>query len=155
VPERVVRAGPLAGRTIAVTTPDHVLINLEFASGALGQLLASFGTASTLAPWLELHFTNATISFPGASHDKDAPASIYVDDDSPLGLEGWIHGLQPPPPPEALPVVEAGAAHFVACLLGEEEPVLTAQHARHVLDVILKAYASIGDGQSHDTETTF
>jgi len=155
VPERAVRAGPLAGQTIKVTTPDHVLINLEFASGALGQLLASFGTASTLAPWLELHFSNATISFPGVSHAKDAPASIYVDDDSPLGLEGWIHGLQPPPPPEALPVVEAGAAHFVACLLGEEEPVLTAEHARHVLDVILKAYASIANGQSHDTETTF
>ena len=35
-PTRVVRAGPLAGQTIPVTTPDHVLINLEFASGALG-----------------------------------------------------------------------------------------------------------------------
>ena len=54
-PTRVVRAGPLVGQTIPVTTPDHVLINLEFTSGALGQLLASFGTASTLAPWLELH----------------------------------------------------------------------------------------------------
>ncbi|HTE65800.1 MAG TPA: Gfo/Idh/MocA family oxidoreductase [Candidatus Binatia bacterium] len=88
VPQRVVLAGPLAGQAIEVTTPDHVLINMEFASGALGQLLASFGTASTLAPWLELHFTHATISFPGVSHDKDAPASIYVDDESPLGLEG-------------------------------------------------------------------
>ena len=80
-PTRVVRAGPLVGQTIPVTTPDHVLINLEFASGALGQLLASFGTASTLAPWLELHFAGATISFGGPSWDKDAPASIYVDDD--------------------------------------------------------------------------
>jgi len=155
VPQRMVLAGPLAGRTIDVTTPDHVLINMEFASGALGHLLASFGTASTLAPWLELHFTHATISFPGVSHDKDAPASIYLDDESPLGLEGWVHDVHPPPPPEPMPVVEAGAAHFVACLRGEEEPVLTAEHARHVLDIILKAYASIDDGQSHETETTF
>src|SRR4051794_25542619 len=59
-PTRPVLAGPLAGRTIAVTAPDHVLINLEFVNGALGQLLASFGTASTQAPWLELHFTGAT-----------------------------------------------------------------------------------------------
>jgi predicted dehydrogenase len=155
MPQRIVRAGPLAGQTIDVTTPDHVLINLEFASGALGQLLASFGTASTLAPWLELHFAKGTISFPGASHDKDAPASIYVDDDGPLGLEGWMHGMHPPPPPEPLPVVEAGIVHFVACLRGEEQPVLTAQHARHVLDIILKAYESIGDRASHETETTF
>ena len=54
-PTRHVRGGPLTGQTIEVTTPDHVLINLEFANGALGQLLASFGTASTLAPWLEVH----------------------------------------------------------------------------------------------------
>jgi len=154
VPRRVVRAGPLAGQTIDVTTPDHILINLEFANGALGQLLASFGTASTLAPWLELHFTTATISFPGPSYDKDAPASVYLDDDSPLGLEGWVHGVHPPPPPEPLPVVEAGAAHFVACLRGEEQPVLTAETARHVLDIILKAYESIADGNSHVTQTT-
>ena len=152
---RVVRAGPMAGRTIEVTTPDHVLTHLEFARGGIAQLLASFGTASTLAPWLELHFTGATISFPGVPHDKDTPASLYVDDDSPLGLEGWVHDLQPPPPEEPLALVETGAVHFVSCLRGAETPVLTAEHARHVLDVILKAYASIADGASHPTETTF
>jgi len=153
-PTRVVRAGPRVGQTISVTTPDHVLINLEFASGALGQLLASFGTASTLAPWLELHFARATISFGGPSWDKDAPASIYVDDDGPLGLEGWTHDVQLPPPGEPLPVVGAGVAHFVACLRGDEEPVLTAEHARHVLDIIVKTYASIEDGAAHQMETT-
>jgi predicted dehydrogenase len=154
-PTRVVRAGPLVGQTIPVTTPDHVLINLEFASGALGQLLASFGTAATLAPWLELHFARATISFANPSWDKDLPASIYVDDDSPLGLEAWTHGVQLPPPGEPLPVVGAGVAHFVACLRGDEQPVLTAEHARHVLDIIVKTYASVEDGASHETETTF
>jgi hypothetical protein len=38
---------------------------------------------------------------------------------------------------------------------GRAEPVLTAEHARHVLDVVVKAYASIEDGASHPTETTF
>jgi predicted dehydrogenase len=155
VPERVVRAGPLAGRAIKVTAPDHVLINLEFASGALGQLLASFGTANTMAPWLELHFATATLSYGGASHDPDAPASLYLDDDSSLGLEGWIHDLRPSPPDDGLGAVEAGIRHFVACLRGEEEPVLTAEHARHVLEIVLKAYASIEDGRSHQTETSF
>jgi len=39
---RLVRAGPLAGRTVPVTTPDHVLMDLEFTSGALGHLFTSF-----------------------------------------------------------------------------------------------------------------
>ncbi len=151
---RVVRAGPLAGQTIPVTSPDHVLINMEFASGALGQLLASFGAAATQAPWLELHFRHGTVSFVGESSDRDAPASVYFDDDSSLGLEGWVHGLRPPPPDDELGVVETGVVHFIACLRGEERPMLTAEHARHVLDIILKAYDSIRDGQSHNTETT-
>jgi predicted dehydrogenase len=154
-PQRIVRGGPLAGRTIEVTTPDHVLINLEFATDAIGQLLASFGTAATQAPWLELHFTKGTISFPGVAWERDAGASIYIDDDSPLGLEGWVRGVQPPPPPDLLDVVETGVVHFVSVLHGAEPPVLTAEHARHVLDVILQAYASISDGQSHETQTTF
>ncbi len=154
-PTRIVRAGPLAGQTIPVTSPDHVLINMEFANGALGQLLASFGTPSTLAPWLEFHFDHGTVSFGGRSHEKDAPISIYFDDDSQLGLEGWVHDIQLPPPGEPLPVVESGVAHFVSCLQGKDQPVLTAEHARHVLDIILKAYDSIADGESHNTETTF
>lgn len=153
---RVVRAGPMAGQTIDVTTPDHVLINLEFARGGIGQLLASFGTPATLAPWLELHFTRGTISFGLASqYDPNGTASIYVDDDGPLGLEGWVHDVTPPAPAATTDVVEGGALHFVSVLRGDEEPVLTAEHARHVLDVILKAYESIDDGKSHETETSF
>jgi predicted dehydrogenase len=153
VSSRVVRGGPLLGQRIEVTTPDHVLINLEFVNGALGQLLASFGTASTLAPWLELHLERATISFGGQSHDKDAPVSLYIDDDSPAASEGWRHDVDVPA--DDVAIVEAGVRHFIECLRGAAQPVLTAEHARHVLDIIVKAYASIDDGASHATETTF
>lgn len=152
-PTRVVRGGPLTGRTIEVTTPDHVLINLEFRGGALGQLLASFGTPATKAPWLELHFPMATLSFAGQSWEPDAPASLYLDDDGPGANERWTDGMDVPTDPNG--VVETGVTHFIACLRGEATPILTAEHARHVLDVILKAYASIADGRSHETETTF
>jgi predicted dehydrogenase len=152
-PTRHVRGGPLTGQTIEVTTPDHMLINLEFANGALGQLLASFGTASTLAPWLEVHCRTATISFGGQSHDKDAPVSIYLDDETPAATEGWRHDAEVPPDPYA--VVETGIHHFIDYLRGGVEPILTPEHARHVLDITLQAYASIADGGSHRTTTSF
>jgi predicted dehydrogenase len=152
-PTRVVRGGPLTGERIEVTTPDHVLINLEFASGALGQLLASFGTASTLAPWLELHLTGATVSFGGQSHDPGAPVSLYIDDDTPAATEGWHDDIEIPVDDDG--VVETGVRHFIECLRGAATPVLTAEHARHVLDIIEQAYASIDDGASHRTSTTF
>jgi predicted dehydrogenase len=154
VPRRRVRGGPLKGQVIEVTTPDHVLIHLEFASGALGQLLASFGTLETLQPWLELHLTKGVVSFGGKSWETDAPVSIYRDDpDDADGSGEWEHGIQVPA--DEFNTVAAGARHFLACLLGRETPVLTAEHARHVLDVILKAYASIDDGLAHETESTF
>jgi predicted dehydrogenase len=153
-PKRTIKGGPRAGETFDVTAPDHVLMNLEFESGALGQLLASFAAAATQAPSLELHFPRGTVSLMGLLGRRDGPISLYLDDESPMGLEGWVHGVEPPPPADELDVVEAGVAHFIACLRGEARPVLTAQHARHVLDIILKAYESIADGRSHETETT-
>ena len=51
--------------------------------------------------------------------------------------------------------LRVGIVHFVAVLNGTERPILTAEHARHVLDVILQAYASVSDGQSPETQTTF
>jgi predicted dehydrogenase len=45
--------------------------------------------------------------------------------------------------------------HFIDALAGRAEPVLTAEHARHVLDVIVQAYASIDDGRTHATRTSF
>ncbi len=151
-PRRLARAGPLAGTTIPLTTPDHVLINLEFQGGALGQLLTSFAAPATLAPWMELQFERGTISLGGESSDPEAPVRLYIDDESALGLEGWVDNVQLPPDVGS---VEAGACHFVACLRGDAKPVVTAEHARHVLDIILKSYDSIEDGRSHDTETTF
>lgn len=153
VPTRVVRGGPLTGQTITVTTEDHVLINLQFVNGALGQLLASFGTASSLAPWLELHFPMATLSFGGPGYGLDDPVSLYVDDDSPRATEGWQHAIDIPD--DDVSVIQAGVRHFIACLRGEAEPVLTAEHARHVLEITLAAYESIADGDSHALETTF
>ncbi len=151
LPTRRVRGGPLAGRTIEVTTPDHVLIHLEFASGALGQLLASFATADTRAPWLEMHFEDGVVSFGGKSWEPDAPVMIYDASGEPPA--GWRPALDLPR--DDYGTVEAGARHFIGCLLGTETPILTAEHARHVLDVILQAYASISDGRAHEVETTF
>ena len=151
-PTRHVRGGPLTGQTIEVTTPDHVLINLEFENGALGQLLASFGTASTLAPWLEVHMRTATVSFGGASHDREAPVRIYLDDETPAATEDW-HVAEAPVDPYG--IVETGVRHFIDVLRGRATPVLTAEQARHVLDITLQAYASIADGETHRTTTSF
>ena len=73
---------------------------------------------------------SASAASPGSS---DAPVSIFEDDETDAAREGWQLGVDVPR--DAFGIVETGARHFIACLLGEATPVLTAEHARHVLDV--------------------
>jgi predicted dehydrogenase len=169
IPKRTVAAGPLAGRTISVTAPDHVLMNLEFDSGALGQLLASFAVPATQAPWLELYLTGGTISLVGDPFGSVSPASVFIRSESlPEAAsgsagrarsqrrgDGWQHGVMPSPPTDSLPIIGRGVVHFVAVVAGDEKPILTAEHARHVLEIVLAAYESIADGRNHDLTTTF
>jgi predicted dehydrogenase len=116
----------------------------------------------TKAPWLEIHLTDASISFIGDEWSGDDPASIFVLPRAagtgaltgPLA-EGWNHGLTPPPPPDDFPLIGRGVGHFIAVIAGEEKSILTAEHARHVLEIVLLAYESIADGRTHELETTF
>ena len=158
VPERRVEGGPLAGRTVAVSSPDHVLVQLEFANGALGQLLASFAVPATRLPWLEIHLEAGSISLSGDAFAADAPADVFARPEARAGADlrvGWTIGLEPPSPPDRFPLIGEGVRHFVACLRGEEQPVLTAEHARHVLEVMTAAYDSIDTGEARRLSTTF
>jgi predicted dehydrogenase len=153
VPRRTVVAGQLAGRTIEVTAPDHVLINLEFASGALGHVLSSFAVTWSEAPYLEIHFSVGSIALTGNAFD--APPKPHVHYLEPRPTDGEPKASLPPVPEDPFSIIETGAVHFVACVRGDEKPILTAEHARHVLDVVLRAYESIADGQSREIQTTF
>jgi predicted dehydrogenase len=164
IPRRRVVAGRHAGRAVDVTAPDQVLVHLEFANGALGQLLASFATPATRLPWLEIHLESGSVSLSGDAFAADSPADVFVRDDAPvLGTDagsgrlaaGWNTAIEPPPPADPFPLIGQGAAHFVACLEGREAPVLTAEHARHVLEVILAAYESMAGGMARTISTAF
>ena len=45
-------------------------------------------------------------------------------------------------------LVQVAAEHFVAVLTGEDPPILTAEHATHVLDIILAARTSMREGRA-------
>lgn len=175
IPQRRILMGSPAGRTMEVTAPDHVLMNLEFAGGALGQLLASFAVPATQAPYLEIHLSAGTISLPGDQFGADDIGGVFAFDPSPSGgsagsgreggepliidspkdSAGWRRGPLPAVAQDRWPVVCTGPGHFVGCLAGDEKPILTAEHARHVLEIILAAYHSIEDGRTQDLVTTF
>lgn len=156
IPQRTVTIERLAGQTIEVEANDHMLVHLDFGDNIFGQLLASFALPKSHAPALELHGSLGSVSISlDEWYNGNGPSDVFVRDESPLGVEGWMRGVVPPAVAPYENVIGAGPAHFVACLRGEEEPVLTAAHACHVLEIMLKAEQSTREGRALDLESTF
>jgi len=162
IPRRTVLAGRQAGQPIDVAANDHMLLHLDFGDNVFAQILSSFAVPRTKAPAMELHGTTGSISLAsGVWYNGEGPVDISVADESALGIEGWLDDVRPPNPdpyangPAHSHLIAAGPAHFVACLNGEAQPVLTAAHACHVLEIILKATRSAHEGRALALETTF
>jgi predicted dehydrogenase len=151
IPYRVVRAGEHAGREIEVEGADQLLVHLDFGGGCLGRLIATFAVPASRTPWLEFHFSGGTITIAGETdRGVRGPVDVFVDDDSSLALSGWMRSLQPPEAGYDDSVIPIGARHFVAAVLGEQEPELTAEKARHVLEACVLAVKSLADGRAHE-----
>ncbi|MFL5761303.1 MAG: Gfo/Idh/MocA family protein [Thermomicrobiales bacterium] len=156
IPERNVLIERLAGQTIQVGANDHNLIHLDFGNNRFAQLLSSFAVPNSKAPAFELHCTNGSISISMNDwYDGNGIIDIYQRDDTLLGLDGWIKGVKAPGEYIADHLIHAGPSHFIDCLLEREAPILTAEHACHVLEIILKATASTKEGKALELETTF
>jgi predicted dehydrogenase len=156
--ERDVLIPRLLGQKIKVNTSDLVMIQLDFGENRFAQVFSSFAVPATQAPAFELHGSGGTFSVSQAQwYDGTGPVDLFFHDSSPLGAEGWLRSVTPPSPdgPIGEHLIASGPRHFVDCLNGEEQPVLTAEHSIHVLDVILKAEASAREGCAVELTTTF
>jgi predicted dehydrogenase len=152
IPTRTIRSGPYAGETVEARAPDQFLVHLDFGEGCVGDLVASYAVPASRVPWLELHLTGGSASVGAETQwDADGPVDVFVDDPSPLGLEGWLEEARGRPDDPGN-VVALGPPHFVDVLLGEAEPALRIEQARHVLEVCLRAVESSRDGLVHSLD---
>lgn len=152
IPERVTTIPRLAGQTIAVSTPDLISMNLEFEENRFATIISSFATPANRGPVLEVFGERGVLA---VQTDFDYWVKQNVDlfqfESSAEGEAGWttIDRL----PHESMLV--SGPRHFAACIRGDETPVMTAEHALHVLDIMNRSKAAIESGQSAVVSTTF
>jgi predicted dehydrogenase len=155
IPERNVLIPRLAGQKVQVGAKDHMLIHLDF-GGAFAQILASFAVPASKAPAMEIHGTNGSVSISVENwYNAQGPVDFTIRDDTLLGIQGWTNNVSSPEPTGHPNLIGCGPDHFVACLRGEEEPILTGEHATHVLEIILKAEQSANEGRAIALETSF
>jgi predicted dehydrogenase len=135
--------------SVTVTTPTHVSAVLEFESGVIGTLLASFDVWDHHLPRIEVYGTEGTLTVPDPNgFDGDVLLKRHADAD-------WTV-LPPVLPPSAEPdspdqyLRGPGVADLVAALHGAPQRA-NAQLACHVLEAIEAIEGSNGAAVSLTT----
>jgi predicted dehydrogenase len=157
IPERVTRTMGSTGVPFTFTKADQMLINLTFAE-AHGHLFSSFAVAGTRVPHLEIHGSSGSLSLLDVDLESSRGTALICSLPVDSGAPPEWREIEQPSDPDLIAttdVIQDGAEHFVACLNGRAQPVLSAEHARHVVEIIDCVDESASTGTSIPLSTTF
>jgi len=140
IPERVVD-----GELMRVQAEDNVHLLLDFGESVFAVVTTGFTIQRYRGPSIELYGTKGTIQMRGDDWDpdgyelwqNDVGAWQIYDELDPNWT--WTDGLR----------------HIVECIHRNARPIITPEHALHVLEIMLKAQESGRDGQAKQLETAF
>lgn len=162
IPRREVRAGAAKGNVIDVGVDDNTAITLDFGHACFAQVDASFCVLSSKGPRTEIYGSKGAINL--AATADEPPYQIFRDEPE-HELRGWLtpervyRGRLMPPRRQADAgpgwTLANGVAHVARVINGEEQLIMTPEHARHVLEIMLKSYESARSGAALGLATTF
>ncbi|MGH3729130.1 MAG: Gfo/Idh/MocA family protein [Micromonosporaceae bacterium] len=139
--------GPYAGREVPVETDDDWQLLLDLEAGVVATVQANFCARSAAGPELELHGETGTA---GASLLDVAEPVRLLDS----GAGDWtdlpVHAGRAEGPDHIL-----GVRHLADCVRDGREPLVSMDHAIHVLDVIAAAEKSAASGATVFPATRF
>jgi predicted dehydrogenase len=140
VPERMVK-----GRPVRVETEDNAHVMIDFGAARYAVTTTGFNMQRYRCPAIELYGTEGTLQMLG-------------DDWAPEGYEMWLNSTGTwqvfGESNRAWPWTD-GLRHIVECIQAQRRPIITPEHAYHVLEIMLKAKESGRDGQSKLIESKF
>lgn len=159
-PVRVVGDGPFKGTPIEVTAADNVLLMLDFGHSTYAVVDGTFNVSAARGPKVEIYGRGGAINInSGPRAEASAPPLEVYRTDAVAGVGGWIR-----PESWALSMAQERVDqlqrailvdHLVDCVWERRRPVLSAEHARHALEIMLKALDSARTGQALDLSTSF
>jgi predicted dehydrogenase len=152
IPERTITIPRLAGQKVTVQTPDLISMQLAFADNRFATIISSFSMPNHRGPVLEVIGERGIAAVVGEmEYWVGQGVDLFQFDSSDFGPAGW--SSTGPNTDELL--LTSGPRHFVECIRGEAEPVMSAEHALHVLEVMNAAEVSIKSGESIELQTRF
>jgi len=129
----------------AVNTPDTVLMLLDFGNSTFAFLDCTFCVKASKGPGTQIFGNRGAIAV-----ERGAEASFFrghPDD----GERGWY----PLEMPEEPAYQSIGVKDLIDALEEGRAPVLSAEQARHVIEIMVKAPISAKEGCAMELETTF
>jgi len=140
VAERVVN-----GKPMPVQVEDNVQVLLDFGGASFGVVTSGFTMQQYRSPALEVYGTDGTLQMLGDDWDPDGyefwhnPAGCWQVFKETAPDWPWADGLR----------------HLVDCVRTGAKPLVTPEHARHVLEVMLLAQESGRDGMAKPVRSRF
>ena len=140
----VVGDGPFAGKVVPIEVADNWHLLLDFGGGRLASVTANNVAHDSRAPQMELFGLDGTIAVDLL--DVSAPIDVL------LPGAGWQS--QPVPHDRAAgPDHLLGVEHLVECITNGTQPVLSIDHAIHVIEIMEAAARSAASGRAIDLVT--
>ena len=160
---RTHRGGPFKGKPIEVTEDDNTLMMLDFGESCFAVVDGTFNVNASKSPQIEIFGRAGTINLYNQQHSPTElpppPIEVFRLDAAP-GIDGWItprtSGMAYRVEEERRRYARAILVdHLVNCILEDKHPVVSAEHARHALEIMNKAIESARSGKALDLTTTF
>ncbi len=153
-PVRKVRSGAFDGKEIkADKLPDQYVITLDFGDGKMAVVDTGFSQKASKAPQLEIFGDEGTISFTGVYMQNPIP-EVYIDAPE-RGIRGWTQPMEWVNPPKKLISQCCCLRDIIEAIEQDKEPVLSPEHARHVLEIMCKIPEAIKSGSVTKLDTVF
>jgi predicted dehydrogenase len=143
----MIKEGPFQGKEVPVQVPVNWHLLLDFGGGRQAAIEANNCVQGTRAPQLELFGRQGTIALDLI--DVSAPVEVL------RAGRGWETVTLPRTGRQKGPDHLLGIEHLVDCLQDGTEPVLSLEHAHHVVEIIDKAEQSAAEGRALELESTF
>lgn len=156
-PVRRARGGPFDGLEIPVSEPDNNLVMLDLGEATFAVVDGTFNVVGSKSPLMEVYGLEGTLLV-NRRDDEVPPLELYR-----LGTEPGESGWTTPGDfsfaggSDRFGELQRGVLveHLADCLRDGTQPVLSGQHARHVLEIMMAAQKSACEGVAVDLETTF
>ena len=153
-PERTVRSGAFNGKKIKTDKiPDQYVITLDFGGGRMALVDTGFSQKASKAPQLEIYGDLGTIAVTKPYMTNPIP-DVYMDCPE-KGIRGWIQPMEWENPPKKLNSQCCCLADLIDAIENDTEPVLSPEHARHILEIMCKIPEAIESGAAVELETVF